>query len=72
MKVYRPIILNQIDTFCLWVALANLGVKRMQRNDCAAMNLLVNDIPGVWIQDTNAITSFLGSVALTCQRIFRG
>ena len=58
MKVYRTIILNEIDTFSLWVALANLGVKCMQCHNCAAFHLLVNDIPRVRIQGPNAITSF--------------
>ena len=64
MKVYRPIILNQVDTFRLWVAFANVSVKRMQCDDCAAFHLLVNDIPRVGIQGTDPITRFLGVIAL--------
>ena len=71
MKVYRTIILNQVDTFRLWVAFANLCVKRMQCDDCAAFHLLVNDIPRVGIQGTDPITRFLGVIALTRQGIFR-
>ena len=70
MKVYRPIILNQVDTFRLWVAFANLSVKRMQCDDLA-FHLLVNDIPRVGIQGTDPITRFLGVIALTRQGIFR-
>lgn len=47
MKVYFPIILNHIDTFSLWAALANLGIKGMQSQNRAVFDLLINDIPCV-------------------------
>ena len=71
MKVYRTIILNQVDTFCFWVVVANLCVKRMQCDDCAGFHLLVNDIPRVGIQRTDAIASFLRPMTLTCQGVLR-
>ena len=71
MKVYRPIILNQIDTFGFWVALANLCVKGMQCDPCAVFDLLVNDLPRMWIERTDTITGFFGAMTLPCQGMLR-
>lgn len=71
MEVYRPIILNQVDTFCLWVAVANLRVKGVKCHNGAAFHLLVNDISCVRVESPDAITRFLGVITLARQGIFR-